>query len=101
MTALTLATQIPSQIDTLEKLMAWTGLCLANINPTLEAIEGQGYSERVAQANPFFIRADNRTRLIIRASLPLDPNYLAGGSKFWTYAQILSNTPIPQTFSQN
>jgi hypothetical protein len=101
MTTLSIATQIPSNINTLEKLVAWAGLCLANTNPTLEAIEGQGYSERVAQSNIFYIRADNRSRLIIRASLPISNDYLAGGQKTWNYAQDLSNTAIPTIFTSN
>jgi hypothetical protein len=101
MTALVIASQIPSNINTLEKLVAWGGLALAYINPALASIEGQGYTERSAQANPYYIQADNKTRLIIRASLPLSADYLAGGSKFWGYAQDLSNTAIPALFTSN
>ena len=101
MTTLAIGTQIPSQIDTLEKLVAWGGLCLANVNPTLTAIEGQGYQERVAQANIYYIAADNRSRLIVRASLPIDPAHLADGAKMWTYAQVISTTAIPAIFSSN
>jgi hypothetical protein len=101
MTALTIGTQIPSGINTLEKLVAWGGLTLANINPALAAIEGQGYTERVAQANVYYIAADNRNRLIVRASIPMTADYLAGGAKLWTYANELSTTVIPAIFSSN
>jgi hypothetical protein len=101
MTALVIASQIPSNINTLEKLAAWSGLALAYINPSITGVEGQGYTERSAQANPYFIQADNRTRLIVRVSLPLSPDYLAGGAKFWGYAQDLSNTAIPALFTSN
>jgi len=90
--------QIPPNCDTLEKLAVWAGLALQAINPSMVAIEGVGYSERVAQGNPFFVAADNRHRMVIRLSIPLDSNYLAGGLKTWTYAQILASTAIPTQY---
>lgn len=101
MVALAIATQIPSQIDTLEKLHAWSGLCLAFNFPTLVATEGQGYTERVAQANFFYIAADNRDRLIIRASLPVSNDFKAGGKKSWQFITEVGNTAIPAQFASN
>lgn len=101
MTAINIATQIPSQINTLEKLAAWTGLALANINPALTAIEGVGYTERVSQAGIFYVQADNKYRALIRLSIQMSPDYLAAGGKLWTYAQELSNTAIPAIFTAN
>ena len=101
MTALAIATQIPSQIDTLEKLHVWSGLTLANINPALIAVEGVGYSERCAQAGIFYVAADNKYRALIRGSIQMSPDYLAGGTKLWQYAQPLSNTAIPALFTAN
>jgi hypothetical protein len=62
MTALNITTDIPSQINTLEKLYVWAGLALANINPSLTAIEGVGYTERCAQAGIYYVAADNKYR---------------------------------------
>lgn len=101
MTALVISTDIPSQINTLEKLAAWANLTLANINPSLTVIEGVGYTERAAQAGVFFVAADNKYRLLGRTSIQMSPDYLAGGAKLWTYAQELSNTAIPTTFKAN
>lgn len=101
MTALVISTDIPSQINTLEKLAAWANLTLANINPSLAVIEGVGYTERAAQAGVFFVAADNKYRLLGRTSIQMSPDYLAGGAKLWTYAQELSNTAIPTTFKAN
>lgn len=101
MTAINITTDIPSQINTLEKLAAWANLALANINPTLQATEGVGYSERVAQAGIFFVLADNKYRFLGRSSIEISPDYLAGGSKTWNYAQELSNTPLPALFRSN
>lgn len=101
MTAINITTDIPSQINTLEKLAAWCALALSNINPTLEVTEGVGYSERAAQAGIFYVLADNKYRLLGRSSLQMSPDYLAGGAKMWSYTQELSNTPLPATFKSN
>ncbi|BCL34247.1 glucose-6-phosphate dehydrogenase [Nostoc sp. MS1] len=101
MTAINIATDIPSNINTLEKLAVWCGLALANINPSLTSVEGVGYTERCAQAGVFYIQADNKYRALIRNSVQMSPDYLAGGAKLWTYAQELSNTALPATFKSN
>jgi hypothetical protein len=100
MTTLNLA-QIPSAINTVEKLAAWCGLVLANVNPGLTAIEGVGYTERVAQAGVFYVAAANKYRLLIRESIEVSPDYLAGGTKLWTQAQSISDAAIPQIFLSN
>ncbi|MBD2775174.1 glucose-6-phosphate dehydrogenase [Iningainema tapete] len=89
---------IPSNIDTLEKLAAWVGLSLASINLTLTAIEAPNYSQRTCQAGTFFIDADNKHRLLIRVSLPMSSDHLSGTSNPWTYAEALSQTAIPNEF---
>jgi len=101
MTAINIATDIPSQINTLEKLYVWAGLALANINPSITAIEGVGYTERVSQAGVFYVAADNKYRALVRGSIQMSPDYLAGGAKMWTYAQEVSNTALPATFKAN
>jgi hypothetical protein len=101
MTAINITTDIPSQIDTLEKLYVWAGLALANINPSLTAVEGVGYTERSAQAGVFYVAADNKYRALIRGSIQMSSDYLAGGSKLWTFAQPLSNTALPAIFKAN
>ncbi|MEH2425874.1 MAG: glucose-6-phosphate dehydrogenase [Nostoc sp.] len=101
MTALNIATDIPSQIDSLEKLHAWSGLALFAINSNITAIEGVGYTERVAQAGNFWVAADAKTRAIYRVSLEVSQDYLSGSAKPWTYAQALSTTPLPASFKQN
>jgi hypothetical protein len=101
MTALNIATQIPSQIDTLEKLHAWSAQALFAINPTLTVIEGIGYTERAAQAGKFWVAADGKTRMICRLSLEVSPDHLSATGKSWTFIQPLSNTALPANFSAN
>lgn len=101
MTAINIATDIPSRIDTLEKLFVWAGLALSNINPALTAIEGVGYSERVAQAGVFYVTADNKYRALIRGSVQMSPDYTSGGAKLWNYAQEFGNGVLPANFKAN
>lgn len=101
MTALNIATDIPSDINTLEKLAAWVGLTLTNINAALVAVEGPSYTERVAQAGVYYVQADNKNRILIRNSIQMSPDYLAGGHKLWSYAMELSDTAIPTIFKSN
>lgn len=101
MTALNIATDVPSQINTLEKLAVWAITTLNACNPSLEVVEGQGYVERAAQAGIFYVKADSKHRFLGRASVQMSSEYLAGGSKTWNYAQELSNTPIPAAYKSN
>ncbi|WP_017314927.1 hypothetical protein [Mastigocladopsis repens] len=101
MTALNIATDIPSQINTVEKLAVWCGFALSNINPSMTAIEGVGYTERVSQAGVFYVQADVKHRALIRHSIQMSGDYQAGGAKIWTFAQELSNTALPAIFKAN
>ncbi|MFN6484015.1 MULTISPECIES: glucose-6-phosphate dehydrogenase [unclassified Nostoc] len=101
MTTIVLATDIPSQINTLEKLHAWSGMALFNINSGLTVVEGVGYSERAAQYGNYWVAADSKTRAIVRASLAVDPTYLNATGKPWTFIQELSQTTLPSNFKSN
>lgn len=101
MTAINLGTDIPSQINTVEKLAAWCSQVLATLNPTATAIEGVGYTERIVQSGVFYVAADNKYRRLIRLSLEVSPDFESGGQKPWQYVQEISNTPIPASFKSN
>lgn len=101
MTAINIATDIPSQIDTLEKLAMWVMMSLNACNPTLTVTEGVGYTERAAQQGIYWVAADSKYRGIYRASLEVSSSYLSGGGKLWQYAQPLSNTALPAAFKAN
>ncbi|OUL36362.1 glucose-6-phosphate dehydrogenase [Nostoc sp. T09] len=100
MTAFTTA-DIPSQIDTVEKLASWCGAILFNVNPSVTAIEGTGYSERVSQWGRFWVPADSKTREIIRLSLEVSSSYINADGKPWTFVQPISSTAIPANFKSN
>ena len=97
MTALNLA-DIPRNIDTLEKLGMWVGFALSEINLATSATEAPGYTQRVAQAGIFYVETDNRHRALIRLSVPVDKAHLSGKSNSWSYAQKLSDDPLPSEF---
>lgn len=101
MTALSITTQIPSQINTVEKLHMWSAMVLNAVNPTLTVIEGTGYTERAAQQGLYWVAADTKTRGIFRVSLEMNSNYMSAGGKLWTFANELSATAIPTNFTAN
>lgn len=102
MTALTISTaDIPSNINTLERLLAWSGYTLAFINPSLGVLETPERAEKVAQA-AIFQAADDTYRLLIRACLPVSSNFMSDKSiKLWQHTNEVSNVVIPANFKAN
>jgi hypothetical protein len=101
MTALNLATDIPSAIVTVEQLAVWCGNVLATLNSNLNAVEGENYSQRAAQSGKFYIATSDKTRHIGRQSIELGPDHLIGGSKPWAYALELSTKPLTAAMKAN
>ena len=93
MTALNITTDIPSNIDSLEKLAVWAGNCLFALNPNVNAVEGENFSQRSAQAGTYYIAATNITRHVGRQSIPLTIDYVTGTGKQWLYALHLRRAP--------
>lgn len=90
---------IPSDIDTYEKLAVWLGTLLEQECGTREAVEVEGARpERVAQA-PIFVDVSNQLRIAIRLSIPMDRSvYSDRTKKFWQFAQPLVSTDVPASF---
>lgn len=101
MTTITIPAQIPSNIALLEQHMAWSALALDFLNPTIAVLETPERAEKCAQTS-IFQAADNTYRLLVRATLPLDPTYVSDRSKkLWMFVQELSNTSLPSGFTSN
>lgn len=101
MTALTISTDIPSNINTLERLHAWSGYALSFVNPTLGVLEAEGRAEKVAQS-AIFQAADNTYRILTRACLPINANYTNDRAiKIWMHTEEVSNVVLPAAFKQN
>lgn len=101
MSAINIGTQIPNSIVTLEQLAAWCLLTLSRINPTLAVLESDVRSELAVQTG-IFTAADESQRLLLRASIKLDPDYTSDRSKkLWMFAEELSNVQVPASFTTN
>lgn len=102
MTALVIGTDIPTDINTLEKLAAWVGLALERCNPAGKILEAPNAEpQRVAEA--VLIRADDSShRLVIRISIPINSNYPENSSvKFWQHALEIDSTALPTAYKAN
>ncbi|MEO0686877.1 MAG: glucose-6-phosphate dehydrogenase [Cyanobacteria bacterium J06649_11] len=97
MTAFT-QTDIPANVDTLEKLALWVGTALHSLNFDQTAVEGTGTPVRVTQNQLFFIENTNTHRIMLRQSIEVDATFPYSGEKLWTHAQELSTTAIPSEF---
>lgn len=100
MTAATSAS-IPSGITTLEEIFVWTAMALTQVNPTLKILESENVNE-FAAVTQVFKSGDGSERILVRATIPLDPAYRTDRTvKFWIHAQELSNTALPAAYTSN
>lgn len=89
---------LPANVDTLEKLVVWSGAALQNINKTVVEVEGTGGAVKVAQFGIFNIDSNNTSRVICRQSLLLNEDYAIDGKPIWENVEELSTTAIPSQF---
>lgn len=101
MTALNIATDIPSNINTTEKLAVW----LADVHNALygdvNGIEGENYTQRVATASTFPIAANNTTVHVSRSAIKLPNDFAVLGGKRWQYAQDLGTKTLTAAMKAN
>lgn len=101
MTALNIATDIPTNINTLEKLAAWVGLALTRCNPSLKILESPDQTPQRA-AECVLIKADDNTyRQIVRLVLHVSDDYASNAKKSWENIQEFSNVALPVAFKSN
>lgn len=101
MTPLNIATDIPTNINTLEKLAAWVGLALTRCNPGIKYLENP---DQLAQrvADTAIIKADDNTyRQIVRLALPVEDNYASSTKKFWENIKEIDRAELPAAFKSN
>lgn len=101
MTAINITTDIPSNINTLEKLAAWVGLALTRCNPSLKVLESPDqFPQRAAES--VLLKADDNTyRQIVRLVLPVSDDYASSNKKFWENIGEFSNVALPAAFKSN
>ena len=89
---------LPTSVDTLEKLLVWAGAAFYKINRTATAVEGTGTASRVAQFGIFTVESNNTDRVIMRQSLVLDPDYAIDNQPVWANVTQTSTEAIPSDF---
>lgn len=90
---------IPTSVNTLEKLSLWAGLALSKINPTQTAVEGSGSPVKVAEFGIFNVPQNNTTRVILRQSVEIEDDFAYDGGKLWEQAIEFSSDALPAGFS--
>ena len=100
MTAFT-TTDIPSNVRTLEQLVAWGVLALQRVNPGVKLLETSGNpAQKVAEA-VLLTADDDSTRLIVRAALQVKDGYAETNVKFWENILPISDTILPAAYKAN
>lgn len=101
MTSIVLSTDVPTNINTLERHLAWSALSLALINPNASVLEQQNNNQLAAQAAIFYA-ADKTYRLLVRACLEIDPAFMNDRTKkLWMHTRDMSGTVLPADFKTN
>lgn len=90
--------KIPAEINTLEKLHAWSAFALQKCNPTKTIVE-QPNTDPINLCSVSIFRADDQSlRLLTRINLPLDSDYAESASPIWENTNEISNTDIPPSY---
>jgi hypothetical protein len=108
MTAVT-PSQIPSSIQTLEQLHAWTAYAMAYINSQTQLFESETEKVLAAQVNVYPVNVPQGNiaggaivrdyRMVIRTGLAVSADQLTGDLPPWMYVLPLSAAALPSTFS--
>lgn len=102
MSAFNPSTDLPTGIDTLEKLLQWAVEVAAflHTNSQYKELKGNAVDDGFAPLiDVSYITAyDGTRRAIARMSVELDPEYNTATSPLWEYAREWNNAPIPARF---
>lgn len=95
-----LTTDLPTSINSVEKLNVWSSWVLQHLHPTMTVIESSGNAQLAVTSSPFFVTVSDPAvwRLISRSSISLNSNWQRGAGKIWTFANDLSSASIPTEF---
>lgn len=89
---------IPTSVNTVEKLNTWTAMILNQLYATQTAIEGDGLPQRVAQYGLYNVANDNSVRVLLRTSFKIENNFGSSGQKVYTLVDDLGTDPIPTEY---
>lgn len=94
------ASQIPSQINTLEKLHVWTSYCLRQLNPSVKQLETELVKD--FKCSNVQVTLDDGTQANIdRIVIPLVNDYGTNGTKLWVNARELSVIDLTTAMTTN
>jgi hypothetical protein len=100
MTAFAL-TDIPTNINTIEQLHVWTGMCLHELYPAVTAVEGVNIQEFAVVANNYYVGASNKRRQVTRTSLELEGTALSANKKLWQSVVPIGALPLTAAMKAN
>lgn len=91
--------QIPTWVNTVEKLAAWSATILAELNSSSTVVINPGVSEIAAQATDFRFNSDptNVNRFAVILYIPLASSYRASAPM--RGVQEMSGATIPTTYT--
>lgn len=101
MTVLNIATDIPSEINSVEKMAVWCADVLHRQYSDVNKIEGNNYSQRSAQSGEYYIDSTDTHLHVGRQSIELDPDYKIGSKKKWAYAKDMGNKVLTADMKAN
>lgn len=90
---------IPSNVNTVEKLVVWGNTILSDLYPDLTRVESAGQAVRLVQSGPFLIEATTPSQWVIisRSSLSLPSNWRRNG-KIWVNVTDIGPSAIPPEY---
>jgi hypothetical protein len=91
---------LPSSINTIEKLAVWVSMAMNNLNQqtSIQEIVNLNQPVAVSQIFEYTDGAVKKWRFVGRISVELSANWQQGATKMWTHAQALTATTIPTDF---
>lgn len=92
--------QIPTNIDTVEKLAAWALMLLYRANRTLQVMESPGALSFAVEIS-LFKDDGGKERMAARILLPLPDDYRTQAVKTWNTVEEFSEVAIPAAFLSN
>lgn len=91
------SSDLPANIDTVEKLHAWSGLLLQYGNNSLKSREAENYTDFACQAS-LFSDADGQPRYVSRVNFFLEPDFATNGKKLYLSVKEFSEQSIPASY---
>ncbi len=101
MSAITVGGSIPSNINTLERLVVWANLTYHFYNKGIQrTLPSDPAPSSIAEA-AVIVDVNNQPCFVARVIVPISENYPTSITKFWQDALEVSNVAIGSAFTTN